>query len=63
MDNVGCHVVFDNHFCYDLTTMVATLLWVTTKVLTLPISSRSVIALAMGTDDNKIGFFPVLQGR
>jgi hypothetical protein len=30
MNNVRSHVVFDNHFCYDLTTMVVTLLWVTT---------------------------------
>jgi hypothetical protein len=30
VNNVGSHVISDNHFCYDLTTMVVTLLWVTT---------------------------------
>jgi hypothetical protein len=30
VNNVGSHVILDNHCCYDLTTMVVTLLWLTT---------------------------------
>src|SRR5208337_3982200 len=42
VDHVGCHKVPYNHVCYDLTTRVETLLWVTINVLALPMSNRSV---------------------